>query len=686
MPLPALAVIAAVLVATTALAERVPLRAPADIATVVDAISRGRCAHELPTLEALAARTDPSGARAAYLRAHCLKETGRLRDALGAFDMAAGRHPTLRSYAQVQAAEAALALGDAHGALHRIGSLSAATPSVNRRSGLLRVEALVRAGGFVDAERVARDLLPQLADRRDVAKVWWWRARAADARGALVVAADGYVTVAWGFPESDFAAAAVRRLQQISRFRLPTAAARLERARWLMPRGHSGAAERELAIAVRGHLTAGDAADAWYRLGLLRLPSRRRLAASSFLAGARVPVQADRALYWAGRALIAAGRRTEGRAIWRRLDRSYPTSRWTARALYAMGVSAESAGAWANVDTLYAEVARRFPQSAQGQEAAWRRGWWRYRTGNLRDAETVFVNLARLHPDSIRASAALYWAARIRARRGTDAKDLLNDLIAAYPLSYYGRLAARQLGVPSPLPPAVPKTELPPDRFEAADQELGALGFHREAAEAASAAPTRDAARFRAYHLALAGEVSAPVLAADVALAGRRGQSDLPDRELWELGYPAAYAEAVGRAAAATGVDRYLILAVIREETHFDAAAISPAGAMGLMQLLPSTAGFLVRGRVVAPSALMRPEINILYGATYLQRMLRRFGGNVALALIAYNAGSGRAARLARTGLSSDEAEFIERIPIDETRAYVRRVLESYGIYRWLYR
>jgi soluble lytic murein transglycosylase len=351
-----------------------------------------------------------------------------------------------------------------------------------------------------------------------------------------------------------------------------------------------------------------------------------------------------------------------------------------------MGLAAESRGAGVETERVYLALNRRFPQTLQGQEAAWRRGWWRYRHGKMAEAEAIFLSAARAHPESIRTPAALYWAAMARTRRGAGASILLSELAAAYPLSYYGQQARRTVGLEAPIPPVAPPAELG-DRFGPAHEELGALGFHREAMDEIAHAPRdQQSAQFVAFHLARAGQVSASVSAASVALAAAHGREALPEREVWMLAYPAAYREHVLSAAGATGIDPYLILAVIREESRFDPDVVSFAGATGLMQLLPSTARYLIRGGTVSSSELVRPDVNIRYGAVYLQRMLSRFGGDMVLALAAYNAGPGAAARFARTLPRGHEAEFIERIPIDETRTYVRRVLESYGIYRWLYR
>jgi soluble lytic murein transglycosylase len=156
------------------------------------------------------------------------------------------------------------------------------------------------------------------------------------------------------------------------------------------------------------------------------------------------------------------------------------------------------------------------------------------------------------------------------------------------------------------------------------------------------------------------------------------------DRELWMLAYPRAFWNTVESTAEAAGVDPYLVLAVMREESRFDPQVASIAGAIGLLQLLPGTASGIA-GTTMSATQLTQPEVNIRLGTAYLAGLLRRFRGDIPLALAGYNAGPGAAQRFSRIS-RADMDLFFERIPYAETRAYVQRVLQTYGIYRWLYR
>ncbi len=132
--------------------------------------------------------------------------------------------------------------------------------------------------------------------------------------------------------------------------------------------------------------------------------------------------------------------------------------------------------------------------------------------------------------------------------------------------------------------------------------------------------------------------------------------------------------------------DPWLFLGLMREESHFRPFVVSPAGAIGLSQVMPHTYRQLMpEGR---PSDLFRPPINLRAGASVLQRELHAFG-SPALALAAYNAGPRRVRNWLhlwqQRGIAQDEALWVEFIPFRETRNYVRRVYRSWKLYRWLY-
>ncbi|GEM_PF-4115437 len=150
------------------------------------------------------------------------------------------------------------------------------------------------------------------------------------------------------------------------------------------------------------------------------------------------------------------------------------------------------------------------------------------------------------------------------------------------------------------------------------------------------------------------------------------------------FGFPLAYWSYVRSRTE----EPFLFVSLLREESHFNHMAVSPAGAVGIAQLMPSTAS-KIAGRKVKLDELFDPYFNIELGIRYLNYLLDRYRGNPVFALAAYNAGENRVDRwikkYQRAGISADLHLFVEFIPFRETRNYVRRIMKDYGLYRMLY-
>lgn len=662
---------------------------PPELAVAVAATRGGRCQEHLAALRTLSERRGPPGARAGYLLGHCLRKMGRSDEARTVFDTVAVRYPPLAVYAYLAAAETFLP-SQAPEAAARLARLLQQPLSdyLARRVRLLYSQALLKSNRAAEVEGVLRVIPGEALDDKTAAQLWWLRGVAAQVMGSRSRALLALGMVWWGIPGNPHAEDAARRLRDLHGGRLPVAPppARLARAKWLLARGLEREAEDELVVLLHTGPPAQTAAEAWYYLGLARLRSRG--AGHAFRQAARDPAWAARARYWEGRALARAGDTRQAEAAWRRAIGEHPSDPWAARSLLALAYLFEDRAAWTEADAVLKRLAADFPKTSWGDEARWRRGWLRYRRRRYAEAETLFLRWARDFPTAARAAANLYWAAQARQRQGRDGRALLEEAAARYPLTYYGQRARERLGWEPPARAVQPTaTSLRSDRFHPAHEELGALGFPLEAAAEAEdlfrSTHDPDLQRAAAYYHASAGNYHASVAAAEEAIAATPGRAVPEDTGLWMLAYPRAYWEIVKAAAKVARVDPYLVLAVIREESRFDRLAISPAGAVGLMQLLPATAREIAGG--AASPQLVDPSANVRLGVPYLGGLLHLFGGDVVLALAAYNAGAGAARRFALLPRSTPE-EFIERIPYAETRAYVRRVVESYGIYRWLYR
>lgn len=150
-----------------------------------------------------------------------------------------------------------------------------------------------------------------------------------------------------------------------------------------------------------------------------------------------------------------------------------------------------------------------------------------------------------------------------------------------------------------------------------------------------------------------------------------------------ERRFPVAYRKVVAEMSDESGLPSSLIWSIIRQESAFNAQAISRSGARGLMQLMPATAKEVATRNDIESPDLFDPEDNIKLGALYLSRLVERFGNNRALAAAAYNAGPHRVAKWLEQQPFAQADVWIESIPFDETRRYVQQVLAFTVVYDW---
>ncbi len=320
-------------------------------------------------------------------------------------------------------------------------------------------------------------------------------------------------------------------------------------------------------------------------------------------------------------------------------------------------------------------------------DAEWHAGWIALRFAKKpEEALHAFVNLFRNVSTPISLARAAYWAGRAAEAVG-DAPLADTWFIegARYPTTFYGQLAAAKRpggGLSLPEEPTAPKS-----RDSLKDWSLG------EAATALIRAGQRELARDFLLHMARvadSGEAAARV----GRLAAKFGYTDLGVHAarraarnghiLIEIGYPV---RAFNRS---DGLEDALALAVIRQESAFGTDAKSHVGARGLMQLMPATAKQVARQvgvRYSRAKLTADPEYNVLLGRRYLKDLIDQFDGSYVMAIAAYNAGPARAKRWARQygdprDPSVDVVDWIERIPFNETRNYVQRVLEGLQVYR----
>jgi len=157
---------------------------------------------------------------------------------------------------------------------------------------------------------------------------------------------------------------------------------------------------------------------------------------------------------------------------------------------------------------------------------------------------------------------------------------------------------------------------------------------------------------------------------------------------LWRIIYPWPHRELIMRHAELHDLDPFLVAAIIRVESSFRSEALSPQGARGLMQIIPTTGQWIANQKGLpnySEDSLFSPETNIMLGTWYLRNLKEQFDGEVVVALAAYNGGRGNVSTWLEERVWSGQVADIADIPFPETRNYVWRVLRLRKVYRELY-
>ena len=168
------------------------------------------------------------------------------------------------------------------------------------------------------------------------------------------------------------------------------------------------------------------------------------------------------------------------------------------------------------------------------------------------------------------------------------------------------------------------------------------------------------------------------------ALAQMDKKPDFSD-SVYKLAYQLHYQNDINRFSGDFGLDAFLVAALIREESYFNPKARSSAGAAGLMQLMPATASYIAKSEGIRYSSLFNPADNIELGCAYLSHARDLLNGNDLLAVASYNGGPNAVKSWMRGLNYKNLDEFIENIPYEETKNYVKKVYRTYWIYMNMY-
>ncbi|MBL8239278.1 MAG: transglycosylase SLT domain-containing protein [Bryobacterales bacterium] len=417
-------------------------------------------------------------------------------------------------------------------------------------------------------------------------------------------------------------------------------------------------------------------------------------------------------LYQTARRLDLAADRM---AAFDRLGRHHKGSPRYLEALLAEGYRSLNENEYQTYEPIYKACVANFERDAKAPFCHWKLVWSSY-LRRRPDAEALLWEHLRRFPHSEKANSALYFLGRLAEKRGDlgAARFFYETTRAQFTNTYYALIAAERLNDPgirsAPRPADQDTWEKSlrwPPRWAFTAAEAAAARARRERASLLAMAGLDNYAEFE-LRMGAREEKVPIVLAMDLAdHMAKIGQADkglryikglLPGylffpweaagERFWRLAFPMPFQDDVEKYAREHDVDPYVVAGLIRQESEFNPKVVSHANAYGLTQILPSTGRDLSRRvglRAFHPSMLFDPAVNLRLGTYYLKILLKSFGGRWEDVLAAYNGGGSRVTKWRKFGTFTEQAEFIETIPFDETRDYVQSVLRNANVYRRLY-
>ncbi len=454
----------------------------------------------------------------------------------------------------------------------------------------------------------------------------------------------------------------------------------------------------------RGTSTPSPAIQRARAMALYASRSDYQKAAALFEALATKEKYAPESLYWSARAWSRADQNDRAVQTFRLVARTYPNTRWADHAAYHAARIAWMEARWTAADEAYEAYLRRYPRGMHVQDAKYERALCLLFSDKPSPARKLFIELARSASAHTDAVSLTYLAAVAAHRDGQEqaAVQAWNDIVQRDPLTWTALASLSRLRAAHSEPPstAVDLRRAIPTAFVVPLPEpahvLHQLGLARDAqdalwdsepkilrayagrsTQALCSIYTQLSVAKRGFQIATSGIVS----------AGLALPSTAQELWTWDCLYPKPYANRVAALEHAHSIPSGLVHAVMRQESAFDPDVVSPAGAIGLMQVMPSTASKVADEASLAfdPQELHTPWLNLELGSRYLAKLLRLFDGNIPVSVAAYNAGPIAAGRWLARASSLPVDLWVAQIPYKETRRYVLEVMSNLARYRFLY-
>jgi soluble lytic murein transglycosylase len=656
--------------------------------------------------------TNVWGARAALALGYEEYSKNRMAQGLG-WLLKAQNDTLLREYALYWTAQAQRALGRNADAYKVLQTIQHDYPNTAMREQLL--EAFAPTAVQLGHAQDAIDALDAYSATASKPTLLYERAHAYQAAHQLPRAAKDYQTVFYKFPLADEAKPAGSALSQLmhalgKEYVYPGVELQEQRAQAFYDahKWKEARAEFEKLLTMLKDPANPARQRAQLRVAECRVQLKGSPSLIAMLKPPDLEVDAER-LYALSQAYRSDKKEAEMFLALNTLAQNYPVSRWTEEGLMAAGNYH-----WVELDRTkavinYQRVLDTFPTGKYAFNCEWRIAWLAY-LNRQPDADDRLTTFLLKYPVSANSVDALYWLGRNAERGGNlaRARSYYGKAVERFPQTYFGNAAAVRLAKlgPGEENPAELLEKIPPppslrpfdepvpvaaeDRWARA-QALRAIAFDASAEqELKNAYFATSSPRFLLEAAQAAfdqGHYGAGMAYARIIVPNfdSRKISDLPVAA-WKALYPLPYEAALRREAAKNDFDPMFAAGLIRQESTFQADAVSHKDAIGLMQVLPKTGKLLAKQLKVryTKNKLFEPDYNIELGMLYIASLVRQTGA-LEYAAAAYNAGEDRIAAWKAERNYDEIPELVESIPFTETREYVQVVLRNTEVYRMIY-
>ena len=347
----------------------------------------------------------------------------------------------------------------------------------------------------------------------------------------------------------------------------------------------------------------------------------------------------------------------------------------------------------------YKSIVEKYPDSKYAPEALWNIFWREYKQKNYKNAEELALKHLKTCKNVKSTPKIIFWLAKtaVKENKLQEAHSYLTKLVSRYPDNYYGLRAENILNkrndfwrtnAANKIPQQKEEIEFPLSVSKIDIKEIKLVNTLFEMGD---------------YEIWLDADFSSPIVESWFELKkDKKSHSIVLARDeiekmdikplyisaAYKLAYPRYWVDEINIAGAKLGIDPYLIIALIREESYFNEYAKSKSGASGLMQLMPQTANYMVSKLtedITRLADLENPRTNLYIGCNYIKYLKEKFDNDL-LVIAAYNGGEGSVNKWLKNYNTDDYDEFIENIPFEETQNYVKKVFRTYHMYQKIYK